>query len=72
MMITDEQLNQYRLSGEMVRVVRDNIEDNDVKGIVVAWNEEQVMIRRRNRKVVKLDRSYIYEPVDEPRSNPEV
>ncbi|MWV43767.1 hypothetical protein GRF59_08975 [Paenibacillus sp. HJL G12] len=70
-MITDEQLNSYRLSGEMVRVVRDGIEDNDVKGIVVAWNDEQVMIRRRNRKVVKLDRKYIYQPFDEPRANPE-
>ncbi|MCJ8010400.1 hypothetical protein MUG84_01415 [Paenibacillus sp. KQZ6P-2] len=70
-MITDDQLNNYRLSGEMVRVVRDNLEENDVKGIVVAWNDEQVMIRRRNRKVVKLDRSYIYQPLDEPRISPE-
>lgn len=69
-MITDDQLNSYRLSGEMVRVVRDQLEDNDVKGIVVAWNEEQVMIRRRNRKVVKLDRNYLYQPADEPRKNP--
>ncbi|MEC0369107.1 hypothetical protein P9847_24675 [Paenibacillus chibensis] len=69
-MITDDQLNSYRLSGEMVRVVRDQLEDNDVKGIVVAWNEEQVMIRRRNRKVVKLDRNYSYQPADEPRKNP--
>ncbi|GIO30219.1 MULTISPECIES: hypothetical protein [Paenibacillus] len=70
-MITDEQLNHYRLSGEMVRVVRDGIEDNDVKGIVVAWDDEHVLIRRRNRKVVKLDRNYIYQPVDEPRIHPE-
>ncbi len=70
-MITDEQLNNYRLSGETIRVVRDHIEDNDVKGIVVAWNDEQVMVRRRNRKVVKLDRKYSYQPVDEPRVNPE-
>ncbi|MDR0266759.1 hypothetical protein [Paenibacillus sp.] len=70
-MITDEQLNSYRLSGGMVRVVRDGIEDNDVKGIVVAWDDEHVLIRRRNRKVVKLDRKYIYQSVDEPRRNPE-
>ncbi|MBE9915519.1 hypothetical protein G8C92_15985 [Paenibacillus donghaensis] len=70
-MITDEQLNSYRLSGEMVRVVRDGIEDNDVKGIVVAWDDEHVLIRRRNRKVVKLDRCYIYQPLDEPRKSPE-
>jgi len=70
-MISDEQLNNYRLSGETVRVVRDNIEENDVKGIVVAWDDKHVLIRRRNRKVVKLDRNYVYQPVDEPRATPE-
>ncbi|GIO69057.1 hypothetical protein NYE48_08415 [Paenibacillus sp. FSL M7-1455] len=70
-MITDEQLNNYRLSGEMVRVVRDSLEENDVKGIVVAWDDNHVLIRRRNRKVVKLDRNYLFQPADEPRKNPE-
>ncbi len=60
-MITDEQLNNYRLSGEMVRVVRDSLEENDVKGIVVAWDDNHVLIRRRNRKVVKLDRNYLFQ-----------
>ena len=66
-MISDEQLDAYRQSGERVRVVRDGIEANDVNGIVVAWDEKQVLIRRRNRRVVKLDRSYIYQPFNEPR-----
>ncbi|MEI0736062.1 hypothetical protein VQ056_04375 [Paenibacillus sp. JTLBN-2024] len=70
-MITDEQLNNYRLSGEMVRVVRDSLEENDVKGIVVAWDDNHVLIRRRNRKVVKLDRNYLFQPADEPCKNPE-
>ncbi|MNR65334.1 hypothetical protein D3C85_1883320 [compost metagenome] len=39
---------------------------NDVRGIVVAWNDEQVIIRKQNRKVVELDRNYVYQPyVDE-------
>ena len=68
-MITDEQLNEYRISGERVRVVRDGLESNDIKGIVLAWDESQVMIRRPNRRVVKLDRNYIYQPFSEPRAD---
>ncbi|MBM7563664.1 hypothetical protein [Paenibacillus sacheonensis] len=67
-MITEEQLDRYRVEGTALRVVRDNIEINDVLGIVVAWDAESVVIRKRNRKVVKLSRSYIYEPVTAPRS----
>jgi len=59
-MISDEQLNEHRVSGEQVRVVRDNVEANDVVGIVVAWDMETVMIRKRSRRVVKLSRSYQY------------
>lgn len=59
-MISEEQLNAYRLSGQQVRVVRDNIEKNDVIGIVVAWDDESVMIRKRTRRVVKLSRKYEY------------
>jgi len=66
-MISDEQLDAYRISGEKIRVVRDGLESNDVKGIVLAWDEAQVMIRRPNRRVVKLDRNYIFQPVDQPR-----
>ncbi|MDP5274581.1 hypothetical protein [Chengkuizengella axinellae] len=67
-MINDEQLNEYRLSGILVRVIRDRDEKNDVKGIVVAWNDESVMIRRRNRKIVKLSRDYIYQPYEDQRA----
>ncbi|OZB96786.1 hypothetical protein [Paenibacillus sp. XY044] len=69
-MISDEELDAYRQSGEQVRVVRDGIESNDVTGIVVAWDNSQVLIRRRNRKVVKLDRNYWYQPVSTPRQSP--
>lgn len=66
-MISDEQLNEYRLSGEKVRVVRDALEVNDVVGIVIAWDDSQVMIRRPNRRVVKLDRNYVFQPFTEAR-----
>ncbi len=69
--ISDEQLNEYRLSGEKVRVVRDAMPDNDIRGIVVAWDDTHVLIRRPNRNVVKLDRSYIIQPSREPRISPE-
>ncbi|NMO95347.1 hypothetical protein [Paenibacillus lemnae] len=69
-MISDEQLNELRLSGERVRVVRDDLESNDVIGIVVAWDAEQVIFRRRNRRVVKLSRSYSYQLQSEPRTSP--
>lgn len=68
-MISDEQLDQYRLSGEKVRVVRDGIESNDVRGVVVAWDDTHVLIRKPNRNVVKLDRHYIYQPSREPRAS---
>lgn len=61
-MITDDQLNEYRVSGEPVRVVRDDLESNDVMGIVVAWDNEKVMIRKKSRRVVQLSRSYLYVP----------
>ena len=67
-MISEEQLDRYRVEGTQLRVVRDNIEINDVLGIVVAWDADSVVIRKRSRKVVKLSRSYIYEPVTSPRS----
>lgn len=70
-MITDQQLDQFRLDGTLLRIVRDFDPANDVQGIVVAWNDKQVMIRKRNRKIVKLDRSYIYQPFSEERALPE-
>jgi hypothetical protein len=65
---SDDLLDQYRLSGEKVRVIRDEMEQNDVLGIVVAWDDESVMIRKANRRVVKLSRGYRYEPAAAPRS----
>jgi len=69
-MISDERLDELRLSGELVRVVRDGLEANDIIGFVVAWDPEQVIIRRRNRRVVKLDRGYSYQLKKEPRVSP--
>lgn len=66
-MIGDEQLDQYRMDGTMLRIIRDASPDNDVRGIVVAWDEEYVLIRKRNRNVVKLKRSYRYQPYTEER-----
>ena len=70
MVINDEQLDVLRLSGERVRVVRDGLESNDVIGTVVAWDPQHVIIRRRNRRVVKLDRNYSYQLQSEPRRSP--
>ncbi|WP_248924956.1 hypothetical protein [Paenibacillus hamazuiensis] len=67
-MISDEQLDQYRLDGTLLRVIRDANPDNDVRGIVVAWDDEHVVIRKRNKNMVKLKRSYRYQPYSEPRS----
>lgn len=66
-MLSDEQLNAFRISGEKVRVVRDGLKENDIRGIVVAWDDKQVLIRRPNRNVVKLDRNYIIQPSKEER-----
>ena len=68
-MVSEEQLDKFRLSGETVRVVRDGIEANDVHGIVVAWDESSVVIRRPSRRVVKLSRIYSYAPASEERVN---
>ncbi|MCM3038499.1 hypothetical protein M3201_02120 [Paenibacillus motobuensis] len=66
-MITDEQLNEYRLSGQKVRVVRDALPENDVRGIIVAWDETHVLVRRPNRNMVKLDRNYLIQSAKDPR-----
>ena len=66
-MLTDEQLNDYRQSGTKVRVIRDNLESNDVRGVVVAWNDKELIIRKQNRNVVKLPRTYAVIPMDSPR-----
>lgn len=69
-MITEEQLDAFRQSGETVRIVRDELESNDVSGIVVAWDDSSVMIRKPSRRVVKLSRTYLYQPASEQRRSP--
>ncbi|MDP4097707.1 hypothetical protein OIN60_13095 [Paenibacillus sp. P96] len=66
-MISDEVLDVYRVSGEKVRVIRDSLKENDVVGIVLAWDDEHLLIRRPNRNIVKLSRSYNVQPFKEPR-----
>ncbi|MBG9794416.1 hypothetical protein ABD76_18645 [Paenibacillus dendritiformis] len=70
-MMDEMMLNRFRQEGTKVRVVRDMLEANDVIGIVVAWSEDEVMIRKRNRRIVKLSRSYLIQPFSEPRPEPE-
>ncbi len=57
-LITDDLLENWRLKGELVRVIRDVNIENDVIGLVAAWNDQQLLIRKRNKKVVELARSY--------------
>lgn len=66
-MISDEQLDLYRVEGIKVRVVRDADPANDVRGFVVAWDDSSVLIRKPNRRVVKLSREYSIQPADQPR-----
>lgn len=54
----DDRLNELRLSGKLVRIVRDAVPENDVIGYVVAWDETDVLIRKRNRKVIKVAKTY--------------
>ncbi|PZE21161.1 hypothetical protein [Paenibacillus xerothermodurans] len=68
-MITEEQLDLYRVAGTVLRVVRDADPKNDVKGIVVAWDDETVMIRKQNRRILKLDRRHHYQPFAEERDS---
>jgi RNase P/RNase MRP subunit p29 len=63
-LISDERLNELRVEGKKIRVIRDTNEENDVKGIVVAWDEQSVLIRKQNRKVVKVPRGYVFQPVE--------
>ncbi|NIK68326.1 hypothetical protein [Paenibacillus sp. BK033] len=70
-MISEEQLDRFRQSGEKIRVVRDEMEVNDVVGIVVAWDDSTVVIRRHNRRVVKLSRNYRFELASSERGSAE-
>ncbi|WP_027085229.1 hypothetical protein [Cohnella panacarvi] len=65
--MNDDQLNQYREEGTKIRIVRDALEQNDVVGIVVAWDDEYVLVRRPNRRVVKVKRGYRMQAASEPR-----
>ncbi|TXK85974.1 hypothetical protein [Paenibacillus sp. N3.4] len=66
-MITDEQLDLYRVESTFLRVIRDVNPTNDVRGIVVAWDDDSVLIRKKNRRVVKLSRHYVYQLYSEER-----
>lgn len=66
-MISDDELDKYRVEGTKLRVLRDADPANDVAGIVLAWDETHVLIRKQNRRVLKLDRSYTYQPFAEER-----
>lgn len=68
--MNEEQLDHYRQEGTKVRIVRDALELNDVVGIVVAWDDEYVLIRRQNRRVVKVKRGYAMQLASEPRQWP--
>lgn len=63
----EQQLDRYRVDGTKVRVIRDALEQNDVVGIVVAWDDAHVLIRKPNKRLVKLERSYRLIPADAPR-----
>nr|WP_208403237.1 hypothetical protein [Paenibacillus sp. BK720] len=64
-------MDRFRQSGEKIRVVRDEMEVNDVVGIVVAWDDSTVVIRRHNRRVVKLSRNYRFELASSERGSAE-
>ncbi|MBN2984758.1 MULTISPECIES: hypothetical protein [Cohnella] len=66
-MVSEETLDKYRVEGTKVRVVRDALEINDVTGIVVAWDDTHMLIRRPNRRVVKLSREYAIAEASAPR-----
>lgn len=68
LMIADDELNAYRVDGTRIRVERDSLPQNDVTGVVVAWDEEMVLVRKPNKRLLKLSRSYRYRPATEPRS----
>lgn len=70
-MISEEELDQFRISGEKVRVQRDQNRENDVRGVVVAWDDKYVVIRKSNRNLLKLPRYYIYTPARPKATNTE-
>ncbi|PWV90978.1 hypothetical protein DFQ01_13928 [Paenibacillus cellulosilyticus] len=71
-MITEEQLDAFRQSGEPVRIVRDGLAANDVYGIIVAWDDSSLVLRKINKRVVKLSRDYTLERAADDRSVPDI
>lgn len=67
----DNRLDEWRRDGVKVRIVRDANPDNDIRGIVIAWNETDVLVRKQNRKVVKLAKTYHFQEDDQPRKVPD-
>ncbi|MEB3100186.1 hypothetical protein [Ferviditalea candida] len=63
-MISEQELDKYRMDGTLLRVIRDADIGNDVKGYLVAWDEKSVLIRKANRKVVQLSREYTFQPFE--------
>lgn len=66
-MIDEQLLDKYRIEGTLVRVIRDANEENDVIGQVVAWSDTELLLRKANRRVVKLSRNYTVIPADAER-----
>jgi hypothetical protein len=54
--MTDEQLDRLRQDGTTVRVLRDDDPTFQLRGIVVAWDETTVLLRKQNRNVLKVPR----------------
>lgn len=63
----EAQLDRFRIEATKIRIVRDALEMNDIVGYVVAWDDEHVLIRRPNRRVIKVKREYPIQPASEPR-----
>jgi hypothetical protein len=57
-------LNELRIAGKKVRVIRDAVPENDLYGIVIAWDATHVLLRKQNRKVVKVSKQYEIQPVE--------
>jgi hypothetical protein len=66
--IDEQQLDEWRIAGTKVKVLRtpssdDALETKAIVGIVVAWDDEQVLIRKQNRKVVNVLRADRFETI---------
>ncbi|WP_028592179.1 hypothetical protein [Paenibacillus massiliensis] len=66
-MISEEELDALRVAGSKVRVIRDGVKANDVVGTVLAWDDQDILIRRPNRNVARVPRTYTVQLFSEPR-----